>query len=114
MGVSESVNVAHRMPRARLIAASFTVASFLAVVAMLATRASITTTTGEHEMVVLLAETKLTKVQIAERMKMECSLAGKANCAASKCCRDFGYQCFARNSTWASCLKTPSIHSFRT
>ena len=101
---SELVNVAHRMPRARLIAASFAVAAFLAVVATLATRASITTT-GEPEMVELLAETKLTKLQIAERMKMECSLAGKVNCAASKCCRDFGYQCFARNSTWASCLK---------
>merc|ERR1719150_2835979 len=36
---------------------------------------------------------------------MEGSLAGDEDCSVSKCCRDFGYQCFAKNSSWASCLK---------
>jgi len=59
-------------------------------------------------MLVALTSTKVDakQKQIAERMIMECSLAGDENCAVSTCCRDFGYQCFAKNSTWASCLKT--------
>jgi len=56
-------------------------------------------------LVALASKVDAKRKQIAERMKMECSLAGDEDCSASKCCRDFGYQCFAKNSTWASCMK---------
>jgi len=63
-------------------------------------------------MVVELASTRVTasskvdanKKKITERMKMECSIVGD-DCSMSRCCRDFGYQCFAKNSTFSSCLK---------
>jgi hypothetical protein len=58
---------------------------------------------GVLEEAVSLAESKK---QIADRMKMECVAAGpKSDCSTSKCCRNFGYQCFEKNSTWGSCLE---------
>jgi len=36
---------------------------------------------------------------------LECSLATTQDCSASQCCQNFGYQCFAKNATWAACLK---------
>jgi len=61
----------------------------------------------EKEVWVAMESTKVdTKKQsIAERMKMECSLPGD-DCSTSQCCRDFGYQCFAKKTTWASCMET--------
>jgi hypothetical protein len=79
----------------------------LAAVAALSSRGG--TAAGVVEEAVSLAEAKKqivdeAKKQIADRMKMECSNSGD-DCSTSKCCRNFGFQCFAKNSTFSTCLK---------
>jgi len=113
----EPGNVGSRASRTWLLGASLVAIGLLAFAAGRASRAQVNE--GVPEMVVGFAatpadakkakqakENKLdpdmesTKVDakkqsIAERMKMECSLPGD-DCSSSKCCRDFGYRCFAK------------------
>lgn len=35
----------------------------------------------------------------------ECSVAGVQNCNASQCCDNFGFQCYAKNASFAACMK---------
>merc|ERR1719414_939977 len=97
--------------RARLAAGALASMGLLAAVAALSSRGG--TAESAFEEAVSLSSVKKPdkmKMMIADRMKGECSKV-LDDCSTSKCCRNFGFQCFEKNSTWGTCLKkcTPSL-----
>lgn len=55
--------------------------------------------------ITLEAITEQGEPQILQKVT-ECSVTTTQNCMLSQCCHDYGMQCYAKNESWAACLKS--------
>jgi len=67
-------------------------------------QASVSSSTQFEEKVASVKEYKKKKKPILPK-PTECSVATVQNCNVSQCCDNFGFQCYAKNESFAACLK---------
>lgn len=103
---TDVTTVVHRPRRWQLVAGTLVFAAMgAALVAATSSRHSQASVSSDQ-----LFQEKVASVKAEKKKKTpppkpeECSLATVQNCKVSQCCDNFGFQCFAKNETFAACM----------